>query len=361
MMQADGGDSPAQQPDGGSKSPRWLERVKTWDSRFSVAKGLTMVTFLTGFLGGYFQYLNSYEEKVSTLAKDDMAAATATFLEISNAFAHAQMLQQLIYFAFADVLRDQSDDTAPDRAMTTKSSRDIFPDYVKTRNELRQNSNVLARKAEIYVDWASDLSRDPASARPLNADPLSEVKLGNYNFDCDNDANLPHFYDANAKRENRSRNASSEDPCVAGEDANKDSKKYLNKSYVRLCSIRDGKIIKSDPVMINWYSAKHHVVTMHYCFEVAHRTIETARVWASNNEPSETKKTKFLEKDEADLAKARLNTNVLRLNAFMSLAMSQIERIRVKYRPAGFFCHIPPIGLLIKGCTPIRTAVSESD
>jgi hypothetical protein len=40
--------------------------------------------------------------------------------------------------------------------------------------------------------------------------------------------------------------------------------------------------------------------------------------------------------------------------------MSQLERIRVKYRPVGFFCHVPlvrdAIGLFSKRCTPIRTA-----
>jgi hypothetical protein len=48
----------------------------------------------------------------------------------------------------------------------------------------------------------------------------------------------------------------------------------------------------------------------------------------------------------------------------MSLTMSQLERIRVKYRPVGFVCHIPlvrdAIGIFSKRCTPIRTAVSEA-
>jgi hypothetical protein len=141
-MQADGGDSPAGR-DGHSKSPRWLERVKTWDSEFSVTKGLTVVTVLTGFLGGYFQYLNAYDEKVSAQAKDDMAAATATFVEISNAFAQAQLLQQLIYFDLRDVLNDKSDDA--DKAMSTKNARDVFPDYLKARN-LPATSTAIRRQ-----------------------------------------------------------------------------------------------------------------------------------------------------------------------------------------------------------------------
>ena len=373
-MQADGGDSPAQGPDGHSKSPRWLERVKTWDSEFSVTKGLTVVTVLTGFLGGYFQYLNAYDEKVSAQAKDDMAAATATFVEISNAFAQAQLLQQLIYFDLRDVLSDKSDDA--DKAMSTKNARDVFPDYLKARNLLRQNKDVLARKAEIYVDWASDLNRDPAAARPLDADPLSEVLLGNYNFNCDSPVNLPHFGNPAAKREpprtSKDPETSKKDVCVpakkevADKKEKEDLKESEENSAVRLCARDDdGNIVASHPVTINWLSARHQVLTMHYCFEVGHRTIETARVWAaSTSDISEERKAKFLDKEEMKRAKSRLDSEVVRLDAFMSLAMSQLERIRVKYRPVGFVCHIPlvrdAIGLFSNRCTPIRTAVSES-
>jgi hypothetical protein len=374
-MQADGGDSPAQGQDGPSKNPRWLERVKTWDSEFSVTKGLTVVTVLTGFLGGYFQYLNAYDEKVSAQAKDDMAAATATFVEISNSFAQAQLLQQLIYFDLRDVLNDKSDDA--DKAMSTKNAREIFPDYLKARNLLRQNKDVLARKAEIYVDWASDLKRDPATARPLDADPLSEVLLGNYNFNCDSPINLPHFGNPDAKRETpklfKDPETPKKDVCVpeTKEAADKKEKEDLKESEansaVRLCARDDdGNIVASHPVTINWLSARHQVLTMHYCFEVGHRTIETARVWAaSTSDLSEERKSKFLDKEEMKRTKSRLDSEVIRLDAFMSLVMSQLERIRVKYRPVGFVCHIPlvrdAIGLFSNRCTPIRTAVSESE
>jgi hypothetical protein len=38
------------------------------------------------------------------------------------------------------------------------------------------------------------------------------------------------------------------------------------------------------PITIDWQSPKHHLLTMHYCFEIAHAEIETARVWASKND-----------------------------------------------------------------------------
>jgi hypothetical protein len=303
MMQVDGAGNPPQGLAGDSKAPGLLGRIKALDRDFSVAKGLTVVTFLAGFLGGYFQYLNAYEEKVSAQAKDDLTAATASFVEISNAFAEAQLLQQLIYFDLRDVLNEKSDDS--DKAMSTKNAHDIFPNYVKARTTLRQNSNVLARKAEIYIDWASDRNRDPAAPRRLDGDPLSEALLGNYNFDCDDAANLPHFDNANAKRDNPGPKTSEKDVCVAGKKADRND---LKKSSVRLCAEDgDGNIVASNPVEINWYSAKHHVQTMHYCFEVAHWTIATARVWASNNDINSQRKTEFLDKNEIKKAKSRLD------------------------------------------------------
>jgi hypothetical protein len=105
--------------------PGLWKRIQAWDGQLSVAKGLTVVTVLTGFLGGYFQYLSSYEEKVSELAKADMESATATFVEISNAFAEAQMLQQLIFFDFADSLSDSAD--AGDRGWSRRPPTTAFP------------------------------------------------------------------------------------------------------------------------------------------------------------------------------------------------------------------------------------------
>src|SRR5271167_699084 len=63
---------------------------------------------------------------------------------------------------------------------------------------------------------------------------------------------------------------------------------------------------------------------------------------------------------EREQARTELGNQVIRLNAFMSLATFQMEKIRVKYRPVGFACHIPfvtPLVSLFNGyCTPIRTA-----
>jgi len=329
-----------------AKAPSFWKHIQAWDGKLSVAKGLTVVTLLAGFLGGYFQYLGAYEDKVREQAKTDMAAATQTFLDITNAFAEAQMLQQLVYFDYAATLGEPDPGNSK---MVTQAGYETFPAYTKARNGLRQNTTIFARKAEIYIDWPSNLGRDPATAQVSDEDPLTEALLGNYNFDCD--AHLPHF---GKEQASQPKTGPGKDICDEGGERDNP-----NASSVALCAVGDDK--KVDPrlpaVIINWNSAKHHVLTMHYCFEVAHREIATARIWASKNDVSDQKKAEFL----AVQGKVRthLDNEVIRLDAFMSLGMSQLERIRVKYRPSGFFCHVPlvrdAIGLVSRRCTPVST------
>ena len=66
-----------------------------------------MVTVLSSLAVGYFQYLNAYQDKVGSQAKEDMAAATPTFTEISRAFSEVQALQQTLYSDFTRAVRRQ--------------------------------------------------------------------------------------------------------------------------------------------------------------------------------------------------------------------------------------------------------------
>jgi hypothetical protein len=97
---------------------------------------------------------------------------------------------------------------------------------------------------------------------------------------------------------------------------------------------------------------------MHYCYELTHSQISTARIWASKNEVSEQKKADFLK--NTDIYRSGLDNEVVRLDAFLSLVMSQLERIRVKYRPSSFYCTMALINYLISDrCTPVRIARSR--
>ena len=52
------------------------------------------------------------------------------------------------------------------------------------------------------------------------------------------------------------------------------------------------------------------------------------------------------------------------MDAFMSLVISQVEPIRVKYRPSGPLCHMPVVreivGAFSSDSTPVRTAANKS-
>src|SRR5437763_15856960 len=172
-----------------------------------------------------------------------MTAATKTFMEIANAFSEAQTLQQILFFDFSGALDDSTE--ASEQALTTKDARGIFPGYENARKTLRQNSNLLARKAEIYIDWASDFGRDAAQARTPTTDPLTQPLLGAYNFDCDDAANFPQFETASSETGNgASAKAGSgrphEDPChVVKDEGNYDPPH----AYVNHCATQIGAIV----------------------------------------------------------------------------------------------------------------------
>ena len=175
---------------------RWLWK---FNHGLDIVKGLSAVTVLSSLAVGYLQYLNAYQDKVSSQAKEDMAAATATFTEISHAFSEAQALQQTLYSDFTRAVRDRSDES--DQALATKNARAISEHYEKARIALRENIDVLTRKAEVYIDWASDTWRDPADKRNVDGDPLSRQVLRDYAFDCSDKYNFPAFGNVNVEEE----------------------------------------------------------------------------------------------------------------------------------------------------------------
>ena len=174
---------------------RWLWK---FNHGLDIVKGLSVVTVLSSLAVGYLQYLNAYQDKVSSQAKEDMAAATATFTEISRTFSEAQALQQTLYSDFTRAVRDRSD--ASDQALVTKNARAISERYEKARIALRENIDVLTRKAEVYIDWASDTYRDPAEKHNVDGDPLSRQVLRDYAFDCSDKYNFPAFGNVHAVR-----------------------------------------------------------------------------------------------------------------------------------------------------------------
>ncbi len=186
--------------------------------------------------------MSAYQDKVATQAKDEMAAATQVFAEASSALSSALSLQQRLINDFYDAV--PGDAYKDDNAYPTKSARAIYKDYLDAYTGLHQNYNLLARKAEIYLDWPSDLTHDAANTTPT-IDPLNMSALGEFDFDCEK--YMPDFADGH--------------------------------STVPLTDQHNG-----DKITIDWNSAKHHVLTTQYCFEITHKHLTAALQWAAQSD-----------------------------------------------------------------------------
>lgn len=315
MSNTEGNGTPAF--DGRAPKSGFWQRLKRvlihTEAEFSFLKGLTFVGFLSTLIVAYFQYLSAYQDKVATQAKDDLESATAAFKEASTALSVPLSLQERLISGYYDAI-DQKIDTDAN-AYLTRSMRAINGPYQDAYTALRQNINLLAQSVEIYLDWASDANRDPAINIPPTADPISVSALGTYNFDCDND--MPIF---------------------------------TENGYKLVLKGQDGTELDVD-----WYSVKHHILTIYYCFYLTHELMEPAREWASSSPVDTNGKGKFIERKK--LLTGRLTKQIVRANAFMGLALNEIEQIRVKYRPNGFWCSVPGVReALGQRCTPVRVA-----
>jgi len=328
-----------------------------WPWKFNhgldLVKGLSVVGVLSSVVVGYFQYLGAYQEKVSNQAREDMASATTTFTEISGAFSEIQALQRILYIDFTNAVKAKSDGS--EQALGTKNAREISEAYEKARTTLRQNIDVLARKAEVYVDWASDIYRDPAGKHNVDDDPLSRSVLYEYGFDCSDKSNLPAFGNVDAPDDKSVRDIKDEDYCTSSDRRVVDDTTNPQNAFIRLCPSNGNK----QATRIYWYSAKHHVVTMHYCFEAVHDRLTPARQWASKSDRDKAKEGDILK--EATRIDAGMDDLARRLTAFNSLALYQMERIRIKYRPVGFLCSVPFVrNIPSMSCFPLRTATNET-
>jgi len=326
---------------------RWLWK---FNHGLDVVKGLSMVTVLSSLAVGYFQYLNAYQDKVGSQAKEDMAAATATFTEISHAFSEGQALQQSLYSAFTRAIREKSD--ASDKALETRNAQAISERYEKARMALRENIDMLTRKAEVHIDWASNSYRDPADKHNVDDDPLSRQVLRDYAFDCSDKYNFPAFGNVHLEDDDGpAREVADNEYCAIAEKRGVDDRTRPRDAFIRICAGPQDKFAKR----IYWYSAKHHVLTMHYCFEAAHDRLAAARQWASRSDRDAAKEKEIVEREKE--INAQLDDLSGRVGAFSSLALFQMEQIRVKYRPVGFLCSVPLVrNIPSMNCFPIRTA-----
>jgi hypothetical protein len=301
-----------------------LSALFDWiEGEVSYFKSLTVFGVISTLVVAYFQSLSAYHDRVATLAKDDVTSAAQTFAEISSDLSGALALQRhLISDFYAAVPNDvyKNDDAFP-----TKDARSIYKSYSDSYASLRQNYNLLARKAEIYLDWPSDPQHDPAENPGPIIDPINMSLLGAANFDCE--TSMPNFRD---------------------------------KQKIPIKDPINGKTYT-----IDWHSALHNVLTIEYCFDVTHVGMAGVLQWASQTNIDQKEWIYLTKSDNIELFNDIRPTNqVLRLNAFTGLAMNEIEGIRVRYRPSGFICSLPGVSQVLSlfdYCTPVRTKAPWSE
>lgn len=315
------------------------------NSAFSYLIGLPIITLLGGLLVGYYQYLNAYQDKIRARGESDATMATAVFTDISRKFSQAQMLQQALLLNVSNAFDESA--SIDERVIAAKYAKSVSDTYEKSWVALLESGDLMARSAEIHIDWATDFKRGPGVSHYPNSDPLSRSLLAAYNFDCND--NLPKFVPTKSNRKRKT------ETCHVDDDQNPAP---FEDSYVNLCPRRHGEVDPGSSVLtIQWYSAKHQVLTMHYCFHVLHQRLAKMHAWALHDEPRPA--TKLALPVERDQIQREIDNQAARLEAFMGLASFQIEAIQVKYRPVSFVCHLPFATPLVSwwndACTPVRT------
>jgi hypothetical protein len=323
---------PIEQPKKDDQATRSLrERCRNLlsgiQNRFHFFVSLPVITVIGSLLASHFQYLSAYQDKVAAEAKQQVSAAETTYTDVSIMFSKAITLQQYLFFDFRDSVKANT--FSDGHALNTTDARAVFKQYDELRISLRQNIDLLARRVERDLDWRSDPERDPANVSLVD-DPVTRIKLGAYNFECESeDGPMPDFHPG------ESNVALPPPPEMLAYNP------------------------KAKPLRLDWYSAKHHVLTLYYCFEVAHRRIVAARQWAANGTVDSAAANAFAH--SMDNIQVSFNREAERLNAFMTLAARRIEIIQVKFRPRPWVCHAPLIRELVdvysktNYCLPIRT------
>ena len=315
-----------------------------------LAKGLSVVTILSSIAVGYFQYYNEYQEKVSAQAREDMKGATDTFTDVSKRFSEAQTLQQMLFQDFSDAFDESAQ--ASKRAVASKHAQSIVAGYEAGSIALLESGDLVARNAEIYIDWASDFKRDSKQANQPSGDPLTRPALKTHDFDC-NDY-LPQFVPADAEAAQAVR----DDTTPACQLSRSERlERARNSTVVSLCPRQKGVNDPPEGVTIDWFSAKHQALTLHYCFETLHERLARVRSWAAH--PDGRPPTREVVRSEREQVRTAIDNQARRLEAFMGLATFRMEAIRLNYRPVGLACRLPFVSSVATwwsdSCTPVIT------
>jgi hypothetical protein len=276
-----------------------LHRVfQRLDHPFRLAANLTLLSIVGAIVGSYVQYNSWRHEKNLTRYREELSNAVANFSEISGALSAAMNLQESLYYTYKNALGHYGAVDNDKKIFLRRNAQKIYGDYYTARTALRNNIDVLAGKAELFID------------RPLQPD-------------------------------NQRINASSEEPLLASDRDSLRNRKFDCERDMPV-SVRSSAPVA--PAAIDWRRTKDHVTTLYYCLEEIHSALFPVRVWAEAGSPKQENVES--PNDNAGLAtekmkkiENRLTLQIRRLNAFISLSTSNIEIIRLRDRPKPFLYH----------------------
>lgn len=319
---------------------QFLRRIAAWmkqrEAPFVAFGKLSVVTGVVWLLGwlltSVIQYNSWRTDHDLKQYEQELAQATKTFTDASDAFSKALTAQQLLVFNYVDALgsRDQAYID-----FLWGQAHAVADEYRKARTELRQNIGVMTRRAEIYIDWPSADNRQ-AVENATAKDPLTVIKV-----DAITNEALSRLREP-IKEKSRVDPLTVSD--VEGDNVNCDG------------LIADGQDIRKWPhdvpvrngaaTKIDWQSTKHHLIVLYACYAQDHVATEPIRRWATAEKSGQPPATPAILPADTDgrkkLAgdlKSHFNLQASRLDKFNILAMNRIERIRFKNEPPGWICH----------------------
>lgn len=273
----------------------WRKSLSTVDGPLKFIKDLSLFSLVAVIATAFFQFNQWSIEKTLDRAKTDYTLAIQTFDELIGTLAKAQNLQQILYYLH------KAAGTSPDQALYfQKQAHDIATEYGKARLELRTGIDRLLYKAQLYVDWASDLDAnqtlastryrfDPIRSQVAKAGTISEGKLDGAGFDCAAKNAVPNY-----------------------------------------TAFTDLKAEPVGSVMIDWRSTKHQLVIFYHCFDELHGAILPARIWATKEpaSPADAQPSKSIVASLEPKVEPAMHNQVIRINGLSMLVMTRIEQIR---------------------------------
>ena len=213
---------------------RWLSK---FNHGFNIVTGLSAFTVLSSLAVGYFQYLNAYQEKVSSQAKEDMAGGDhRVHGDLTRILRSAGPAANPV-FRFHPRRRRQIGRKRPG-ACHQERARDF--------RALRKGADRTARKYRRADAKGRSLyrlgERHAIAIRPTSimsmTDPLSRQVLRDYAFDCSDKFNFPAFGNVDTPRTTtrRTKQIADNEYCAIAEKRGVDETTKPKDAFIRICA-----------------------------------------------------------------------------------------------------------------------------